>query len=170
MIWFLNCLRDLEKLAKKNLTDFTTCKRQALQLGRKSPWHQHTLGADQLQSGSANKDLRGPGDNTVATSQPCALTAPWAAWRRAMPAGQERQDFSPQTAGVLGPALGHQYKRANPAQGREDDSGTVTGGWGSLRREGSQIFSTCMKQKGMKKRTYSSQCFLPTDQKTTGTS
>ncbi|GAB0182985.1 mitochondrial enolase superfamily member 1 [Grus japonensis] len=78
--------RDLERLeswADRNIRQFSKGKCKVLQLGRNNPRHQYMLGADQLESSLAGKDLGVLVDTKLNMSQQWALVArrlmiPWA--------------------------------------------------------------------------------------------
>ncbi|GAB0177311.1 mitochondrial enolase superfamily member 1 [Grus japonensis] len=70
--------RDLDRLETwpgRNLVKFNKGKCRVLHLGRNSPMHQYMLGAAQLESSFAEKDLGVLMDNTMNVSQQCALAA-----------------------------------------------------------------------------------------------
>jgi len=69
-----------------------------MHLGRNNPMHQYRLGADLLQSSSAERDLGVLVDNRLTMSSsvpllPRKLMGPWGALRRVWPAGQGRFSF-----------------------------------------------------------------------------
>ena len=62
-------------MANRNLTKVKEEKCTVLHLGRNSPMHQYRLGADLLDSTSAEKDLGMLVDDRLTMSQQCALVA-----------------------------------------------------------------------------------------------
>jgi len=64
-----------EKWAEKNLMKFNKGKCKVLHLGMNNPRLQYRLGADRLQSSSAEKDLEVFPTNMLTMSQQCALAA-----------------------------------------------------------------------------------------------
>ncbi|KAK4828523.1 hypothetical protein QYF61_026945 [Mycteria americana] len=68
-------LNRLEKWADRNVMKFNKGKCKVLFLGQNIPIHQYILGATQLESRFAEKNLRGIVDTKLTMSQPCVLAA-----------------------------------------------------------------------------------------------
>ena len=65
----------LEKWADRNLSKFNKGKCKVLHLGRNNSMHLEMLGAAQLESSFAEKDLRVLVDNKMNVSQQCAVSS-----------------------------------------------------------------------------------------------
>jgi len=65
----------LESWAERKLMKFNRGKFRVLHLGRNNPMHQYRLGADLLQSSSAERDLGVLVDDRLTVSRQCALVA-----------------------------------------------------------------------------------------------
>jgi len=65
----------LENWAQRNLKKFNKGKCRVLHLGRNNPIHQYSLGADQLESSSAERDLGALVSDKLTLSQQCVLVA-----------------------------------------------------------------------------------------------
>jgi len=81
---------------------------RVLLLGRNNPMHQHRLGADLLESGSAERDLGVLVDDRSTMSQQCALAAKKASGIQQVEGGSPPPLVCPSDApsGVLHPVLG----------------------------------------------------------------
>ena len=90
--------RDLDKVESwvvSNLRKFSKGKCKVLHLGRNNPMHQYRLGADPLESSSAERDLGVLVDDRLSSVPwlPRKLMGSWDASRRVWPAGQGRFSF-----------------------------------------------------------------------------
>ncbi|GAB0199636.1 mitochondrial enolase superfamily member 1 [Grus japonensis] len=128
--------RDLDRLEQRadtNLMRFNKETCEVLPLGRNRPWHQHVLGATQLESSLAEKDLGVLVDTRLNMSQQCVLAAKAAngvlgCIRQSTASGSRGGDPSGEaTPGVLCPVLGspgqerHGRTGESPTTGRKDD-------------------------------------------------
>jgi len=110
----------LESCTERNLMKFNKGKWRVLHLGRNNPMHQYRLGADLLESSSAERDLGVPVDDRLTMSQQCALVSKKANGIL----GCIKKSVSSRLREVLLPLYTALVTGASPVEGYEDDEGT----------------------------------------------